>query len=93
QQNAANAEESASASEEMSAQAEEMKSYVSELVAMVGGKTGDGKTAHTPPARKKASILKRPTFGKTKALAAPASKKGDAPEDVIPLNDDDFSDF
>ena len=93
QQNAANAEESASASEEMSAQAEEMKSYVSDLVAMVGGKTGDGKTAHTPRARKKAPIFKRPAPGKAKALAAPARKKGDRPEDVIPLNDDDFSDF
>jgi len=93
QQNAANAEETASASEEMSAQAEEMKSYVGGLVAMVGGKTGHGTTAHTPPARKKAPILKRPTFGKTKALAAPAKKKGDNPEDIIPLNDDDFSDF
>jgi hypothetical protein len=38
-------------------------------------------------------VLKRPVFGKTKALAAPAKKKGDRPEDVIPLNDDDFSDF
>ena len=93
QQNAANAEESASASEEMSAQAEEMKSYVSELVAMVGGKTGQGTTAHTPPAKKKASGLKRPVIGKTKALAAPAKKKGDGPEDVFPLKDDDFSDF
>jgi len=94
QQNAANAEESASASEEMSAQAEEMKNYVSELVAMVGGKTGE--TTHkASPARKKAPVQKRPVVGKTKALAAPAKKKGDGPEDVIPLNDkdDDFSDF
>jgi hypothetical protein len=60
---------------------------------MVGGKTGHGTTAHTPRARKKAPVLKRPVFGKTKALAAPAKKKGDRPEDVIPLNDDDFSDF
>jgi len=93
QQNAANAEESASASEEMSAQAEEMKSYVSELVAMVGGKTGQTSATHTPPARKKAPVLKRPVFGKTKALAAPAKKKGDRPEDVIPLDEDDFKDF
>ena len=93
QQNAANAEESASAAEEMSAQAEEMKSYVSELVAMVGGKTGHGAAAHTPPARKKAPVLKRPTFRKAKALAAPTKKKGDSPEDVIPMNDEDFADF
>ena len=87
QQNAANAEESASASEEMSAQAEEMKSYVSELVAMVGGKS-----AHTSPARKKAPVLKRPAFGKAKALAAP-QKKQTNPEEILPLDDKDFEDF
>ena len=37
QQNAANAEESASASEELSAQAESMKEVVDQLVALVGG--------------------------------------------------------
>ncbi|NQU74491.1 MAG: chemotaxis protein, partial [Candidatus Omnitrophica bacterium] len=37
QQNAANAEESASASEEMNAQAEQMKGFVAELMALVGG--------------------------------------------------------
>ena len=40
QQNAANAEESASASEELSAQAEQMNEVVNELVALVGGNTG-----------------------------------------------------
>ncbi len=93
QQNAANAEESASAAEEMAAQAEEMRSYVNELVAMVGGKSGHGTTAHTPSAKKKAPILKRPVLGKVKALGAPAKKKGPNPEDVIPMKDDDFADF
>jgi len=37
QQNAANAEDIASASEEMNAQAEQMKAYVSELVTLVEG--------------------------------------------------------
>jgi methyl-accepting chemotaxis protein len=90
QQNAANAEESASASEEMNAQAEEMKLYVSELVAMVGGKTGQAATTHARPGRRKA---KRPVPGKSKALAAPTKQEGRKPEDVIPLNDDDFADF
>ena len=39
QQNAANAEESASASEELSAQAESMNQAVQDLVALVGGST------------------------------------------------------
>jgi methyl-accepting chemotaxis protein len=41
QQNAANAEESAGASEELNAQAEQMKSMVQELVALVGGSSGE----------------------------------------------------
>jgi methyl-accepting chemotaxis protein len=40
QQNAANAEESASASEELSSQAESMNTIVAELVALVGGASG-----------------------------------------------------
>jgi methyl-accepting chemotaxis protein len=39
QQNAANAEESASASEEMNAQAEQMKGFVQDLVVLIGGAT------------------------------------------------------
>jgi methyl-accepting chemotaxis protein len=42
QQNAANAEESASASEELSAQAESMKDVVDQLVALVGGAASKG---------------------------------------------------
>ncbi len=41
QQNAANAEESASASEELNAQAEQMKDYVGELLAVISG-NGNG---------------------------------------------------
>jgi len=42
QKNAASAEESASAAEEMNAQAETMKGYVGELMALVGGRNGNG---------------------------------------------------
>jgi len=42
QQNAANAEESASASEEMKAQAEYMKESVNELILLVSGSKGNG---------------------------------------------------
>jgi len=58
QQNAANAEESASASQELSAQAEQMKDIVSELVKLVQGARADGSVAtgvavqpRTEPAR------------------------------------------
>ena len=93
QQNAANAEESASASEEMSAQAEEMSGHASELMAMVGGKAGHATTTRTRPAHKKAPAFKRSAPGKAKALAAPAGKEGLRPEDVIPMDDEDFNDF
>jgi methyl-accepting chemotaxis protein len=46
QQNAANAEESASASEELSAQAEQMNNIVQELVKLVGGSTSENKHNH-----------------------------------------------
>ncbi|MGC8811539.1 MAG: methyl-accepting chemotaxis protein, partial [bacterium] len=42
QRNAASAEESASAAEEMNTQAETMKGFVEELMALVGGKNGNG---------------------------------------------------
>jgi len=42
QQNAANAEESASASEEMNGQAEQMKEFVGDLVMLVRGSNGNG---------------------------------------------------
>jgi methyl-accepting chemotaxis protein len=45
QQNAANAEESASASEELSAQAEELNRIVRELSSLVGGSTGQSSPA------------------------------------------------
>jgi methyl-accepting chemotaxis protein len=93
QQNAANAEESASASEEMSAQAEEMFSHASDLMSMVGGSAGQKSKTRTQLAHKKAPALKRPALGKSKALAAPTKQEGRKPEDVIPLNDDDFADF
>ncbi|OHB53931.1 MAG: hypothetical protein A2Y12_12120 [Planctomycetes bacterium GWF2_42_9] len=47
QQNAANAEESASASEELSAQAEQMNHIVQELVKLVGGSSSDNEHSHT----------------------------------------------
>jgi methyl-accepting chemotaxis protein len=99
QANAANAEESASASEEMSAQAEHMKAMVGELVVMVGGRgqrvkrkstssKSDAKTANHEPPELAAKTIKP----KTKAPSIQKSKKV-SPEQIIPLGDDDFSDF
>jgi methyl-accepting chemotaxis protein len=102
QQNAATAEESAAASEELNAQAEEMKGYVADLAAMVGGNVavsaGDHHTAsrpraamHAGPAPRKAlAVAKRPAKGKSLALHR---SKEIHPNDIIPMDEDDFKDF
>ena len=94
QANAATAEESAAASEEMNAQAEQMRSYVGDLVALVSGKFG-GRQQMTSDQQvhKKASALKKSGIRKVKALGAPTRKERTKPEDVIPLDKDDFTDF
>ncbi len=108
QQNAANAEESASASEELSSQAQEMKGYVAELLTLVKGRNGKAakEAGVSRPAGAQKSPAEKQQI---RALAAPvhqqeaaASQKqersaGQAgrtkPEDVIPMDDDDFEDF
>jgi methyl-accepting chemotaxis protein len=104
QQNAANAEESASASEELSSQAQELNAMVEQLLAMVGGANkqqgyGAGAVrrpaatvrhhlaAHAAPVRKPAAKPK--SAPKQLAHSARAAK----PDEVIPLDDDDLSQF
>jgi len=90
QQNTASAEESASAAEEMSVQAEHMKSMVKELVNLVEGGGKDIKHVSAAEDRTPATSLnsnftvKKPTVLKVKEVS---------PEQVIPLDNDDFKDF
>jgi methyl-accepting chemotaxis protein len=92
QQNAANAEESASASEEMNAQADQMKGFVDDLVRLVGGSTKGAKKVSYDK-------VKTPTTVINKAVAAQAQKeivpqaREVKPEQVIPMADEDFKDF
>lgn len=98
QQNAANAEESASAVTEMSAQAEQIKSFVNQLAALIGG--GRIQTMARP-----AAPAPRPPVSSTRPAAAPAApaprkalpagrpKEETDPSKVIPFDDDDFADF
>ena len=102
QQNAANAEESASASEELSSQAQELNAMVEELQSIVGG-AGTGqrpatRSAARPTARhhlaatpSPRSAAKRPAAPKapTRQIAARSARV----EEVIPLDDDDLSQF
>jgi len=92
QQNAANAEESASASEEMNAQAEQMKSMVGELMALVGGKSSGTAVRKTPKSVLHKANAKAGKMPKTKAVAIQHNQEVN-PENVIPLDDDDFKDF
>lgn len=94
QQNAADAEESASASEEMNAQAGQLRDYVGELMIMVNG-AGDGKKIENPVKR---IALPRPGPVKTIRLPEkklPAKKTNEVRADeIIPVDgDDDFKDF
>jgi len=81
QQNAGNAEESASASEEMNAQAHHMKGFVEELVAIVGGTTkvavGGSKTRFWSNKREKAlnraQFSMEPAGGTPKKIASRAN--------------------
>jgi methyl-accepting chemotaxis protein len=97
QQNAANAEESASASEQMNAQAEQMKAIVSELVALVGGNSKNGgRKRFVEGTDQKLITLKTSTVPSKKAVSEgvviPDAEVVN-PEQVIPMEDEDFSDF
>jgi methyl-accepting chemotaxis protein len=96
QQNAANAEESASAGEEMNAQAVQMKSMVDELVVLIRG--GDNSQPTSRQLRPSSAPLpkiqpvEKPVAQKTAGV--PKGKEV-SPEAVIPMSidDDDFASF
>lgn len=95
QQNAANAEESASASEEMNAQAAQLKDIATQLLATIGGNAngnGDGTTEirRVQQARRSGGNA-LPTAVRDVAIAA--RKKEISPDQVIPMDDSEFRDF
>jgi methyl-accepting chemotaxis protein len=102
QQNAATAEESASASEELNAQAEEMKNFVAELASIVNGNAADSNGGHQTTRSPKAAgqarrlpqralaVAKIPPRGRS--LAIHRSREVN-PDDIIPMDENDFKDF
>ncbi|NCC52042.1 MAG: methyl-accepting chemotaxis protein [Spartobacteria bacterium] len=90
QRNAANAEESASASEELSSQAQELNSMVVDLTTLVGGgqSTALVQRRQLGPATRHKQITHHTPPPQKKKTAGKAK-----PEEVIPLDDDDFSEF
>jgi len=102
QQNAANAEESASASEELSAQSQQMMDYVNQLTAIVGGtettyhSSRPVRSGHLLGSSSRKSKLLRPVVKKTSGPTHPqvaGSSREVRPDQVIPLDNDDFEDF
>ena len=96
QQNAANAEESASASEELSSQALELNNMVGELQTIVGGSdTIDGQqhTYAAPPAHHQPTPTRKPILAAHKPAPMKHKASTAKPDEVIPLDDDDFSEF
>ncbi len=99
-QNAANAQQSASASEELNAQAEQLKEMAYELLCTGRGEClADEHMLHSSdPSR--INETKRNVFQAVKSLPdnrvkekKKSEKKEISPEQMIPLDDDDFSDF
>ncbi|MBU4152008.1 MAG: CZB domain-containing protein [Proteobacteria bacterium] len=93
QQNAATAEESASATEELNLQVHGMRESVLELLSMVGGKSNNKRKAKTipPPAPPPTKLTKSLPAPKTPIKTAP--KPQPKPQDVIPFNETEFEDF
>ncbi len=89
QENASNSEESASAAEEMDSQVQELQSMVSNFSI-----TGNGKVQATSTRRKTA---RKSSNDDATARTEVENKKGtqvaERPESVIPLDEDDCSDF
>lgn len=101
QQNAATAEESASASTQLSAQAEQMKYFVEDLTALAGGGSGGGARSMQAalPFPGSADAPRLTSGGVSEALKQRlivSRKKGSKevlPEDVIPFEEDDLKNF
>ncbi len=107
QSNAANSEEAASASEELSAQAKELADMVNVLVNIVGSSTQTAHPATRPPQqmdrRRQTGLL--PRHDAPNHLTSRSGRKNELmaakqhhpqvvqPEQVIPLDDDEFKEF
>jgi methyl-accepting chemotaxis protein len=102
QQVAASAEESASASEELNAQAVQMKHYVERLTGIVEGEKQNSQIPDSPPAKAEKNsdrgkriegMVKRLSIASKPEKAVTAPGKTLRPQDVIPLEKENFKDF
>ncbi len=96
QQNAANSEENASASEELSSQAEQMRVYVEELMALVGGADGKRNNWQASGNVRKGKGHGMLSIPRMTARANPVARRGIkevSPDQIIPMDEDEFKDF
>jgi methyl-accepting chemotaxis protein len=94
QQNAANAEESASSGEEMNAQAVQMKGMVNGLVSLVRGQKGSGNgNSYDSHMMAPKEMLPAGLHEEERKVMPIHRKKVVSPEQVIPMSDGDFEDF
>ncbi len=99
QQNAATAEESAATVVELTSQAEQMKALVEQLLGLIGGRENGERSAAPKKLlgrQKAAPSLKRKSAPPEAATAASVKKSRGGeptPEQVIPLDTEDFKDF
>lgn len=102
QQNAGNAEESASASAELKAQAKQMREFVNDLTLLVGIRNGTKREKReradalpeAPVAASEPKRVHQNRNGNSKHLIAHKQTDEDArPEKVFPLDDGEFADF
>ena len=97
QQNAASAEESASASEQMNAQAGNMKTIIAELVDLVGGQSeSQSRTTVSLSNRSKKETERVPPIALSESAGKKTpmlKKKALNPQSVTPMNNGEFKHF
>ncbi|GLI35629.1 methyl-accepting chemotaxis protein [Desulforhabdus amnigena] len=100
QQNAANAEESASASEELNAQAEQMREFVKGLAALVGATHDNGRRSEKSSLQKHSQKI--PSLSKVKSIVPGEKNAGKQKysnisplrsQQIIPLDEKSFEEF
>jgi methyl-accepting chemotaxis protein len=90
QRNAANSEESASASEQLSSQAAELAHMVSGFKLSAASTPPRRSTAAAPKKKPQLRIAAIPDMRQTKSIKA---VKAISPEEIIPLDDDELTEF
>ena len=74
------------------AQAAQMKGFVEDMVALVGGASKKASEGTAVPAKPQAAVARRTISDPAIREIAPQTREV-KPEQVIPLDDDDFKDF